>query len=91
VAGGAVEVELADVRGENLRVSLFVEFLGDEVLERAADKRAFGFPEDEPLADHFIDVEKPEFAAEAAVVALFGFFEAVEVFLQQLLAFKAVP
>jgi hypothetical protein len=33
-------------------------------------------------------VEKPEFAAEAAVVAFFGFFEAVEVLLQQLLVFE---
>ena len=88
VAGGPVEIELADVRGEDLRVALLVEFLGDEVLQLAADERAFRLPEDEALADHFIDVEKPELLAEAAVVALLRFFEAVEVLFQQLLAFE---
>ena len=88
MAGGAVEVELADVRREDLRVALLVEFLGDELLKRAADQRALRFPQDEALADHFVDVEQPQLAAEAAVVALFRLLQAGEVFFQQLLAFK---
>lgn len=58
---------------------MFIEFLGDEILQGTADQGAFGFPEDEALADGFIDVEDSEFTAEAAVVAFFGFFEALEV------------
>ena len=37
MTGGAVEVEFADVRGEDLVVALAGEFLGDEVLEFLPD------------------------------------------------------
>ena len=40
------------------------------------------------MADCFIDVEKGELAAEAAVVAFFRFLESVEVFFQEFLAFE---
>jgi len=79
MAAGAVEVELADVRREDLRIALLVEFLGDEVLERATDQRAFRLPEDQTLADGFVDVEKLQLATEAAVVALLRFLKTVEV------------
>ena len=59
MAGRPIEIELADVWGEDLGVSLFVEFLSDEILQRAADECALGFPENQPLADHFIDVKQP--------------------------------
>ena len=88
MAGGAVEVELADVRGEDLGVALLVELLGDEFLKGAADEGTFGFPEDQALADGFIDVEKAELAAEAAVVALFRLLEADNVSLEILLVLK---
>ena len=88
MAGSAVEVELADVRSEDLRVALAVEFFGDEILQRAADECAFRLPEDQALADRFVDVEKRELASEAAVIAFFGFLESVEVFFQELLAFE---
>ena len=88
MAGGAVEVELADVGSENLGVALFVEFLGDEFLEGAADEGTFRFPEDQALADGFVDVEEAEFTAEAAVVAFLGFFEAVEMLGEGLLVFE---
>ena len=54
------------------------EFLRDEFLQRATDQSTLRFPEDETLADHFIDVEKSQLAAEAAVVAFFRFLEANE-------------
>ena len=46
VAGGAVEVELADVWGEDLGVALLVELGADEFLELVAHDGAFWFPED---------------------------------------------
>ena len=82
VAGGAVEVELADVGGEDLVVAAFGEVFGDEGLELLADDGAFGHPEDEALTDVFVDVEEVEFAAEFAVVAGLGLFELFEVLAQ---------
>ncbi len=79
VPGGAVEVELADMRGEDLGVALLVEFCGDEVLELLADGCPGGLPEDEPLADFLADFEKTEFPADLAVVTLFGLFKLFQV------------
>ena len=79
MAGGAVEIELADVRREDLGVALPVELFGDELLQRTANQGPFRCPQDEPLADGFVDVEKIELAAEFAVVALFRLFEPLKV------------
>ena len=64
-----VEGEFADVRGEDLGVALFAELFADEVLEFLADDRTVGRPEDETLANVFVDVEKFQVAAKFAVVA----------------------
>ena len=79
MAGGLVELELADVWREDLRVALLAELAADEVLQLLADDRAVGRPEDEALADVFVDVEKLQFLAEFAVVAGLGLLGALEV------------
>ena len=79
VAGGAVEVEVADVGCEDLVVAVFLEEGAKEVLEFLADDGAAGHPEDEALAGGVVDVEEAEFASEFAVVAQFGLFAVVEV------------
>ena len=75
VAGGLVELELADVRREDLRVALLAQLLADEVLQLLADDRAVGGPEDQALADVLVDDEELQVAAELAVVALLGLLE----------------
>src|SRR6185503_8890270 len=85
VAAGAVEVELADVWGEDLEVALLAEFAGDEGLELLADDAALGGPEDEALADHVVDVEEAELLADDAVVALLGLLELGKVLVELLL------
>ena len=81
MAGRAVEVEFADVRSEHLRISLFVEFRSDELLQRAAHQRAFRFPQHQPLAHHLVDVKQAHLPAKSAVVALLRLLQAVQVFL----------
>ena len=73
VARGAVEVEVADVRREDLLVAGLEETLGDEVLEFLADDGAIGRPEDEALPHLLVDMEQLQFLAQLAVVALLGF------------------
>jgi hypothetical protein len=79
VAGGLVELELADVRREDLRVALLAQFAADEGLQFLADDGAVGRPEDQALADVLVDVEQLQFAAELAVVAELGLLELLEV------------
>ena len=67
----AIEVEFADMRGEDLGVPLLVEFGGDEILQGPADQCSLGLPEDQTLAHHFINVKQPHLATQLAMVALF--------------------
>jgi len=52
--------------------TLLAQLVADEVLQLLADDRAVGRPEDEALADVFVDVEEFQFLAELAVVAGLG-------------------
>src|SRR5690606_8066610 len=79
VAGGLVEREPADVRREDLRVTLLAELVGDEGLEFLANDGAGLSPEDEALADVLVDMEQLEILAELAVVAELGLFELGEI------------
>src|SRR5437867_4101314 len=79
MAGSFVELELADVRREDLRVTLLAEFAADEVLQLLADDRAVRRPENEALANIFVDDEELQIATEFAVIASLRLFEALEV------------
>ena len=76
VTRSAVEVEVADVRREDLLVASLEETLGDEVLELLTDDGAIRRPEDEALPHLFVDMEKLQFLAQLAVIALLGFLGA---------------
>ena len=79
MATGFVKTELADVRRKDLKIALFFKFFADEGLEYFAKKLAVGCPENEPLADRFVDVKEFEFFAEHTMVAGLGLFELFEV------------
>ena len=87
--GSRVKTKATDVRGKHLAVSLLAKFPANEVLQFLPDDRAFGRPEDEPLADRFIDVEKVLFPTDLAVVAFFCLFEHGEIFLPLGFVFKS--
>ena len=74
-----VQLELADVGREDLRVPLLAQLRADEVLELLADDGAVRRPEDEALADVLVDDEETEVAAELAVVAMLGLLQLLQV------------
>jgi len=91
VPRGLVQLELADVRGEDLRVALLAQLLADEVLQLLADDRAVGRPQDEPLADVVVDDEEPLVAPDRAVVAQPRLLALLKVGRQLLRVGKVVP
>jgi hypothetical protein len=60
VAGGLEEVELADVGGEDLVVSLAGGVLADEALQLIGDDGALGLPEDQALGDLLVEAPAEE-------------------------------
>ena len=75
VTAGAVQIKLADVRREDLAVALLAQFVADECLQLLANDSTVGRPQDQALADHFINVEEAQLLTEHAVIALLGFVE----------------
>ena len=75
VTAGAVQIKLADVWREDLAVALLAQFIADERLEFLANDSAVGRPQDQALADHFINVEEAQLLAEDAVITLLSFVE----------------
>ena len=91
VSGSPVKLELSDVRGEDLGVSLFVELGGNETFQLLADDRPIGFPENQTLSDHFINVEQPEILPNVPMVSFFRFLQTFEVLLQFVLGCEGGP
>ena len=55
---GAVEAELADVRGVDVLIAALAQLGADPVLQLAADHRALGHPEHQARADNVADMEQ---------------------------------
>ena len=79
MAGRLVELELADVGREHLRVALLAQLLADEALQLLPDDGAVGRPQDQALADVLVDDEELQVPAELAVVAVLGLLHPVQV------------
>ena len=85
VSGSDVEVLRADVRRHHLLVAVaLLDFL-QEILEAQAERGAFRQPHGQALAYEFGEHEEFHFLANLAVVAALGFFEELEVFVEELL------
>ena len=85
MAGGLPQVLAGDMRGVEQLIVVAIVLVLPEILDQAAQLRPLGLPENEPGADFVADGEQLEFLAEAAMIALLGLFEVVEVFLEVLL------
>ena len=85
MAAGLPELAASDVRRVEQIVTVREVFLAPEGLDDVADVGSFGVPEDEAGADHFGDAEEVEFLSEAAMVALLGFLDPLQISLQLLL------
>src|SRR5229473_3274674 len=82
VAAGLPEVETHDVRGVDEVVAAFEKFISQPVFDDFADQAALGMPEDQARTGFVLDAEEFELGAELAMIAAFGLFEAMEVFVQ---------
>ena len=89
VARRTIEFELPDVGGEDLKVTLFVQFGGDEVLQLTSDNPSFWFPQWQPLPHRFIKGEEAHLAAQTTMIALFGFLKPVEMLIEKSPVFEA--
>src|SRR5882762_10197994 len=79
MAGGFVELELADVRSEDLRIALFAQFFGNKSLQLLTNDRPCGRPKDESLAYSLVDMEEFQLTADFTVVALLGLLDPLEI------------
>ena len=84
MAARLIQLDLADVRCVDGLVAALNEFFFDEGFEDAADDGSLGHPEDEPRSDQGRNRKEVELAAEAAMVALLGFFDLGDVRFQVL-------
>ena len=75
MARRAVEVKLADVRSEDLRIALTSKVMGDEVLQFLPHDGAAGRPQDEPLTHLLIDVKELQVFAQFSMVPLLRFLQ----------------
>ncbi len=72
---GFIQLKLANVRREHLRVALLAQLFADERLQLLPDHGTVGRPEDEALADVFVDMEKLQFASELTMIAELGLLD----------------
>src|SRR6476469_8899014 len=89
MAAGAIQFEPADMRGIDGRIAALDEFVLDEGFEDAAHESAAGHPQDQAAADELADGEEPQLLAEHTMIALFCFFQAVQIRIQVFLAEKS--
>src|SRR5713226_7947879 len=82
VAAGFPEVEPHDVRGVDEVVAAFEKFIAQPVFDNFADQAALGMPKDQARTGFVLNAEEFELGAELAMIAAFGLFEAMEVFVQ---------
>jgi hypothetical protein len=91
VAGDLVELELADVGREDLRIALLAQLLADEGLQLLADDGPVRGPEDQALAHVLVDDEELQVLPELAVVAELGLLGLLEVLGELLLRRERGP
>ena len=84
MAGGHIEILVADMRGDYLLVTILFLNLAEKLLEAVAEGCAFGEPEGETGAYVLGEGEKLHLLAEFAVVAFLGFLREHEIFVEHL-------
>ena len=85
VAGSHIELLAADVGRDHLLVAVALLNLLKEILQAQTQRRALREPDRQALAHHIAEHEELHLLADLAVVALLGFFQQLEIFLQHLL------
>src|SRR5271170_5622238 len=88
MSGTDVEVNLRQIWSVHMLVAGAAFLFQDVLLEKPANRGAFGQPERQTGSDLIAHSEKPEFFSDAAMVAALGFFEIVQIFVQLFLVDK---
>ena len=84
VSAGFPQFGAADVRSIEQIITVRRVLGAPERFDDVADERAARMPQNESGTDRFGDAEQIQFLAEFAMVALFGFFNALEILFQLL-------
>src|SRR5580704_9390024 len=79
------KIEKHDMRSENEIVAALQQLVAKPVFYDGADQAAFGVPEDKARAGFVLNAEEVKFSAQFAVIASFGFLDAMQVFVEFLL------
>src|SRR5271165_276622 len=87
--GTHVEVNLRQVWSVNMLVARATFFFQNVVLQKTANGGALRQPERQTRSHQITYSEKAEFFSDAAMVAAFGFFELVQIFVQLFLVNEA--
>ena len=75
---GSKKIELANMWRNHLAVSLAVEVLEDEVQQLLAEDCSFRLPENQSLADSFVDKEEIELLSDLPVITQFRLLKLFE-------------
>ena len=75
VPRGPVEIQLADMRRENLRVALLAQLLADEILQLLPHHASSRGPQHQTLSNHLVDVEQLQVLSELAMVTCTRFLQ----------------
>src|SRR5450759_801757 len=82
VTAGAIEIQLGDVRSDDVAIAALQLFIDDPPLELAPDGGPVREPDDLADTDALVEGEEFQLSAELLVVALLGFLEELEVIVQ---------
>src|SRR5450759_3110604 len=82
VTAGAIEVQLGDVRSDDVAIVALQLFIDDPPLQLPPDGGSVGQPDDLADTDALVEGEELQLAAELLVVPFLGFFEELEVIVQ---------
>src|SRR5207245_8336476 len=89
VTAGFPEVQAHDVRSVDEIVAALEQLFAEPVFDDLSNQAAFGMPENQAGAGFFLDAEEVELRAQLAMIAAFGFLNAVQVGVQLLLREKS--
>ena len=85
MAAGFPQVQLCRVGRVDDLVIVFIMLFQPKIFHHPANPGPFGMPQDQAVADRFLDGKKIEFLAQFTVVPFLGLFQAIDVLLQHLL------
>src|SRR5699024_2595461 len=79
MAGGTVQIQIADVRGDYFLIAALLLFLAQKCLQLPPDDRALWQPDRQALTNHRVDHKKLKFFSQLPMVTLFSLFNTPDI------------